>query len=634
MQKHLSAFAHHWVIPPAAVVLLYGALQAVAADALRVSLQPEAIPADLAVHCLLAIALRALSRTTPAFLAVLALLMGLVHLGNAMKIAILGGPLMPDDGASLRTLLLLLDDGWLLLALTLGVALAASLLLALTLRPWRARGAAAALGAVGAVLAFAPESLVAAMDRQFGNTVWDQHANYGWRGPLVHMLQETARHAARREAPPDRDAVLAAADVLLPALHPVALQLPGTAPRVEPVPGRNVHMIVLESFWDPAPLAAAGLSRDPFVAEFRALWNATGRSRALSPVFGGFTANAEFEALCGFPVSEDAVFFEGRLRNDAPCLPRALGALGYRTLASHPNVATFWNRVHAYRRVGFDTYWSERDFELDDMNGSFLGDASLYRQVMDRVAPLMGAEGPVFNYVLTFFGHLDYPLAENRPPVVGVASGDERLALYANTVYYKSQELMAVLAELRAADPDGIIVVFGDHLPFLGASFEHYVQSGVLGRSRSEFDDRMFVEAQATPLVVIDGRRGPLKLGDVPLYQLPSLVLELLGRPIDTPMAFTRSALALRVRPLPGMHVVQHGAGEIAVCRCEESDPPPCGATTDWLAAVNTLATDLFSGRQHVLREQLAPSPLPAPFPAPPLLEGRRSMRRAAATAG
>lgn len=626
MNRPSVRFAHHWLVPPLAAAVLHGVFQYVADVLFGVTLQPVAIPADLAFHCVAALVLRALSRNTPVFLALLTVLMGVVHLGNAMKIAILGGPIMPDDMASLRSLLLLLEGGWLALALGAFALLVALLGAALTLKPLRARWAAAGVAALATVVSFAPGPLVMVMDRQFGNVVWDQHANYGWRGPLVHLLQESARHSARSDAAPPRGEVLAAVDTLAPALQPVSFDLSAAMRQSGgEAPARNVHMIVLESFWDPMALQEAGFSADPFVMEFRALWEAAGRSRVLSPVFGGYTANAEFEALCGFPVMEDAVFFEGRLRQDAPCLPRLLGMRGYRTIASHPNVAVFWNRVHAYRRVGFDTYWSEGDFELDDMNGSFLGDASLYRQVLGKLSPLMKDGGaPVFNYVLTFFGHLDYPLNESRPSRITTRDGDERLELYANTVHYKSLELMYLLAELRARDPDALVVVFGDHLPFLGPNFEHYVQSGVLARARSDFDDHMFIDAHATPLLVIDGERGPLGLGDLPLYHLPAVILELLGEPVGSTAMLTRHTAGFQVRPLPGMHVVQGGEGTLAVCRGEPHDPLVCLASSEWLAAVRTLATDLFSGRQHLLRGDPMPPPTaPAPFRGPLPVEGR-----------
>ena len=108
-----------------------------------------------------------------------------------------------------------------------------------------------------------------------------------------------------------------------------------------------------------------------------------------------------------------------------------------------------------------------------------------------------------------------------------------------------------------------------------------------------------------------------------------------LGRwPTGAPMSLTRGAPGLRVRPLPGMHVVAQGDGKIAVCRDDERDAPLCGAAAVWLAAVRILTTDLFSGRQHVLREGLVPSPPPPPsLHGPSLSEGRRSLRIAPSAA-
>ena len=73
----------------------------------------------------------------------------------------------------------------------------------------------------------------------------------------------------------------------------------------------------------------------------------------MDPVFGGYTANSEFEVLCGFPVTKDNVKFERQLLNDVPCLPHILAENGYRTVVSHPNVPVFWNRVNCLSAHGF-----------------------------------------------------------------------------------------------------------------------------------------------------------------------------------------------------------------------------------------------------------------------------------------
>jgi hypothetical protein len=439
------------------------------------------------------------------------------------------------------------------------------------------------------------------MDHRFGNIVWDQRGNFQHRGLLVHLLQESARYLARAGRSPTQDEVAAAVAILdTGSTMPVRLEGPvdldGGRPR------RNLHVVLLESFWDPSLLGKAGLSADPMDPRFRALWEAAGHSMALSPVFGGYTANAEFEVLCGFPVSEDAVFFEGWLRRDVPCLPQHLGSAGYITLASHPNVAVFWNRVHAYRRLGFRTYWSIKDFELDDMNGEFLSDASLYRQVLTRIQPLLQADTPVLNYIVTLSGHLPYPLAASRPAVIRASSSEPFVENYANTIYYKSRELMDFLEELRRVDPRGLIVVFGDHLPFLGDNFRAYVESGLLASERGRFSDAMFHSFATTPLIVIDGEAGPVRLGELPLYRLPEVLLGLLGDARPSVMRLTRTPPGLAVRPLPGMHFLTDGAS-VASCRGEQGDSMHCEGSARWLGAVETLTRDLFSGDQHLLQD-------------------------------
>ncbi|MFB1487062.1 MULTISPECIES: LTA synthase family protein [unclassified Thiocapsa] len=456
--------------------------------------------------------------------------------------------------------------------------------------------------AVGLLVAF-PEPASLALDKQFGNSVWNQRGNFESRGLPLQLLQEGVRSRARREPAPTAGEVET-------ALARLGAPAPSDLMRVaSPAgPSRNLHMIVLESFWDPLLLGAAELSADPLDPAFRALWAASGQAHALAPVFGGYTANTELEILCGFPVERDNVFFEGGLRNDVPCLPSHLASAGYRSFASHPNAASFWNRINAYRRIAFETYWSDGDFAPDDMNHVFLSDASLYRQVLERLGPQLQGPTPAFNYVLTYFGHLPYPLNAQRQNLISAAEGHETVEAYANTLYYKSRELMDFLRELRKRDPDGLIVLFGDHLPALGNQFGGFRESGLLASSRAELTDAMFRTLVATPLILIDGRRGVIQTGDLPLYQLPGLLLRLLGDQRPSMMALTAPESGSPViRPLPGMHFVGDG-GTVTTCRDPADQAATCEASTARLAWLRIIARDIFGGAQHTLR-RLEPAP-------------------------
>ena len=298
------------------------------------------------------------------------LLMTLLHISNNLKMVILGGPIMPDDFISVRNMFMLFND-WKLWLMVLMLVL--PLIALLSMVHWKKLRSWVSLSLIGlctVVLLNWPGQISGALDRQFGDWIWNQPGNYRQRGLIIHLIQEAARNISRANDVPDSQSVEQALETLMPGDRTGPVTTAG-------FDRRNVHLILLESVWDPMLRQGVEFAREPLSMEVRELLAKTGHATILSPVFGGYTANAEFEILCGFPVTVDTVFFEGWVRQDAPCLPAHLRSKGYSTFASHPNSPAFWNRVNVYRRIGFDTYWALPDFEQDDMNSKFLGDSSL-----------------------------------------------------------------------------------------------------------------------------------------------------------------------------------------------------------------------------------------------------------------
>lgn len=603
MKHHPHRRLHHSVIklllPILSTAVFYAVFYLFSAWQFDVLIIPQVVPFDYLLQLGLAYVLITLSKRLWVFVVLQGLLMAVLYVGNAVKMAFFGGPIMPDDIYALRSLLLILE-GWQFFAAAAPLAaIAALLLFNLTLRHWSAYLSLLLLILLGMTLRYQPGTLLEPLDERFGNSVWDQRSNYLTRGAALYTLQEGARFFAMAEVPPDRDLALSAAANLQAAVPSKPVTNAEFAPR-------NLHIILLESFWDPSTLKKARFSQAPLTSEFRTLWRRAGNAHALSPVFGGYTANSEFEMLCGFPVVQDNVKFERQLLNNVPCLPHILGEAGYRTIASHPNVPVFWNRVNAYQRIGFQTYWSQPDFQLDDMNREFLADASLYRQVLDKLGPTLATKQPVLNYIVTYFGHWNYPLGGSRPSKITSKSAVEDVTTYANTVYYKTKETMAFLKELRQRDPDGIIVLFGDHLPFLGWDFAGYVESGTLSAQRNEFTPEMFRYYVSTPLIIIDGKRGPLKTGDLPIYQIPALLLKLLNYSEPTILDYTRPPAGMQVRPLPGMHFNVLANGTIDVCK-EPPYTPSCEVSSRWLKDVLIVNNDLFIGLQFTRQSYQKP---------------------------
>jgi len=583
------------LLPVISTALFYAIFYLISSLHFDVPIKPSAVLFDYLLQLLVAYVLFALSRRLWVFVVLQGLLMGVLYVGNAVKISFFGGPIMPDDVYALRSLLLVLD-GWRFIAAALPLAaIAALLLFNFTLRHWSAYLASMLVILFGITLVYKPVAILEPLDRYFGNSVWDQRSNYLYRGATLYSLQEGARYFADAHIPPDRDLALSAAANLLDNKAKNTTANDNFTPR-------NVHIVLLESFWDPALLKEAGYNQDPLAPAFRRLWEQTGFSHVMSPVFGGYTANAEFEILCGFPVVEDNVKFERQLLNDVPCLPHLLAEHGYRTLASHPNVPVFWNRINAYRRMGFQTYWSKQDFLLDDMNREFLSDASLYRQVLEKIADPIDNKQPLLNYIVTYFGHWNYPLNDSRPNRITASSDVDEVSSFANTMHYKSLELMTFLEQLQTRDPDSIIVLFGDHLPFMGENFAGFVDSGMLASKRSNFSDDMFRFFVSTPMVIIDGPRGPVKTGNLAIYEIPALLLKLLHINGPSIMDYTQAPDGMRVRPLPGLHIDLLADGTIEVCK----EPPfssTCQISTRWLQDVLIVNDDLFIGQQFTRQQ-------------------------------
>jgi phosphoglycerol transferase MdoB-like AlkP superfamily enzyme len=121
----------------------------------------------------------------------------------------------------------------------------------------------------------------------------------------------------------------------------------------------------------------------------------------------GRTSDGEFITQCsmlGLKQGSVYVRFPG---NDFPCLPGALKAKGYSTLAAHAFEPSFWNRHLVYPRMGFDTFVSQLQFKPGQRVGWGLSDADVFRQVISRAKAM---PKPFYAFVVTLSSHHPYNL--------------------------------------------------------------------------------------------------------------------------------------------------------------------------------------------------------------------------------
>ena len=241
-----------------------------------------------------------------------------------------------------------------------------------------------------------------------------------------------------------------------------------------------MHPIVLESFLDPTLFSKASYSSDPVHPEFTRLFGDK-QGLSVSPVFGGATAQAEFELLCGIPALEKISSIEFNIFTGAPvyCLPGLLEKAGYRTVATNAYKPNFFNALPAYQGLGFgeiyfpteysgsrDSYFSANDGSKDD----FLFDGSLFKQNLAFVARALGEHEPrpLFNYIMAIYGHTPHDLDEPlRPERLQLESDyqDDHLHRAANQYYYRTEAIAEYVSKLLELDSNSLIIIVSDHVP-------------------------------------------------------------------------------------------------------------------------------------------------------------------------
>jgi phosphoglycerol transferase MdoB-like AlkP superfamily enzyme len=547
---------------------------------------------DYILQLLLALSLYQISRNKIIFMLLQMFLMGLVYLSTPLKILyVTGDPVTPYDIASAWALFQILDDATRALIALLCIGL-------FSLFIYNIHFTRRTLFSLVTLILVLPISLEAAspvlsrwLDSAYPSQPWNRSYQYAVRGPGVYLLHETVKMINEGGRLPTQT-------VVAEAMATLNLHWERTA--AKPVQQkRNLHIILVESLWDARQLPGLAQYPDPFDHSFRMLWEEGASSEVLSPVYTGGTANAEFELLCGLPVLSDRIVFEHEIRNETlPCLPYLLQQHGYRTVALHPNRKHFWNRAFAYPRLGIREFFSLASFAMDDrLGGRFLSDKSLLRQ--SRELP-RDTSTPLFTYTLTIAGHFPYYLNAQRPAQVAWESGNETLDRYLNMIRYSTAEVVEHINILRLQDPDSLIVVLGDHSPFLGPNLEGYRTAGLLMKSNGQLDAATQLSLSSTPIIVIDGERGPQPLGQINLYALPSKLLQLLGFPDKMPLGGTAGSYALRYRPMAGMGMLV--TEDEQVLRCDGTRKSlVCQQGGLWQQAVQILRLDMLRGNQHQL---------------------------------
>lgn len=295
---------------------------------------------------------------------------------------------------------------------------------------------------------------------------WYQELNYeknGFVGGVLYNLNVPAM-----QAPADYNAA---------TMQGIAAKYTALAERInatrDPHALDNVNVVAVlsEAFSDPTRVRGVSLAQDP-IPFTRHLLAHTTSGYMLAQLYGGGTANMEFETLTGMSLSQ----FQPQMNTPYQMLvprydqfPSAVGYFkehGHEPIGIHPYMTSMYKRNEVYPILGFDkfihdtTMQSARKLEKSD----FISDQSAFNEVEYQIRK---NTKPLFINLVTMQNH--YPMAhEYAHPihVTGVKGAAEAEAGgYARGIAYTDAALKRFLTSLQHSDEKTIVVFYGDHLP-------------------------------------------------------------------------------------------------------------------------------------------------------------------------
>lgn len=313
---------------------------------------------------------------------------------------------------------------------------------------------------------------------------WSDTDNYVCRGFFYPLVHSTAKLGDGRPEGYDKNE---ASDILVSYAR-------DDIPEGEKV---SVIAVMLEAYND---FSEFGLTfeNDPY--EFFHELRAQGISgRLVTNIFAGDTIDTERSFITGSTVKYE-------YRKGADSFARYFKDQGYYTEFTHPCYGWFYNRQNVFEYLGFDARWFyETRYQMPEgwgmmHDGPFFADlVALFDECTEKRAQ------PYFNFSVTYQNHGPYP-ADYRESDVNYYSADSLSAAGANIlnnylagIKETDDALRSFVGGLSGRDEPVVLILFGDHNPWLGGGGWVY---GELGVSLELGSEEGFYNYYCTPYVI------------------------------------------------------------------------------------------------------------------------------------
>lgn len=254
----------------------------------------------------------------------------------------------------------------------------------------------------------------------------------------------------------------------------------------------NIIVIMNESFSDLSVIGDFDTTVDymPFINSLKNEENCISGYSYVSTIGTG-TSNTEYEFLTGntmgfLPIGSNA--YQLYVKNTIPSLVSTLKSQGYSASAFHPYYKENWNRINVYNDMGFDSYTGYGDYSDFDKIRLFVSDQSDFEHV-EQLYENRDTSKPFFLFNVTMQNHSSYDQDTGswfqQVKLANMEGTYPQAEQYLSLIKETDDAFADLVSYFKSVDEPTIILMYGDHQPYIEDAF----YEEVMGKKLSDLTD-------------------------------------------------------------------------------------------------------------------------------------------------
>ena len=242
----------------------------------------------------------------------------------------------------------------------------------------------------------------------------------------------------------------------------------------------NVVAIMLEAYNDFTRFGQPQMAQDVYK-----VWHdleAEGYcGNLMTNIFAGGTIDSERCFLTGYSTLNN-------FRKNTNSYPWYFRSQGYKVEGMHPCYQWFYNRLNVNRYLGFENYYFVENRFAQYTDGGVANDSIFFPELIRAYEAGTAGDQPYFNFSITYQGHGPYNdtrcwWGEVSDFVVddGTYTAEQMcvMANYLGSVADTNRHLKELTDYFRSDDEPVVLVLFGDHNPWMGDGNSIYTAMGI-----------------------------------------------------------------------------------------------------------------------------------------------------------